>query len=513
MADLFTFTVKDRTEIRADYLRAVKVGLQQQGIEDPNVAPGSDAYIDAEALAGELEVVHANAVIMADQVLPDTATDADGTGNDHLSRLLRIFGGTAFADRPAGGSVGVVINDVSSPTSIAEGALLTDPAGLTYRVLVGGTYADEEPIPIAAVSVGSATNLAEGDRLQWQSAPPFSAPDVAVGPGGLVNGSNAETQDEKRERLLGRLQSPPKSGNQQDVVEYAENADPRVQKAFVYSALQGPGSVHVAVTARPTSTNKSRTLAPTILSGIVAPTVAGRIPPRANVVTTATADQEANVAVGLLLPDAPTAPTPGQGGGWLDATPWPVVDGVSKFRCMVTAVTSTVRITVDAASPPLAGVSRICWLSTLDWKVKTARVMTIASGSPGSYDVTLDTPLPGIAQGALIWPACTNAQAYADALLDAIARLGPGEKTDNAAVLSRASRFPRPGAGWAYGLTPRLYEQLQRRPEVGGAQFLWRQSFTSTLNGPSGTLVPNLPSNPANAPYIFTPGNLAFYRL
>lgn len=504
MAELNTFVVQDSTTIRDAILRVIRSGLVARGIDNPNVTPGSDWFVQAQAYANQLAVIQANAVLKADEVMPDTASE------DALLRIAAIFG---LSKQTAAGSAGHVILSSSAATTITTGSQLIDGAGLSYEVVTGGIYNDEDLVPVRAVDTGTATNLEAGEALRWVSTPAFSDSKALVASGGLVNGIDEEDDAALRERLLTRLQNPPRSGNSTHIAEDAEASSPSVQKAFVKPALLGPSSVKVCVTAAPTETNKSRNVDSTILTGTVEPYVKGIYPEHAYIVVTTVANVDADVAFGLSLPEAPTASPPGPGGGWLNGTPWPAPDASTTWRCTVTAVTSTTVFTVDATTAPTLNVTKICWLSPTEWKLYQAVVIGV-SGTSGAYVITLDSPFVGIATGSYIWPNCENAQAYVDATLAAFALMGPGESTSNASALARGFRHPRSAAGWPMTLGPHLTRALvDAGTEVESAQYFHRTDGTTTLTGSSGLVTPQVPAALTDPPKIFRPRHLAFYQV
>lgn len=503
MAKLNEFVTKDAVEIRDDQLRTIKNGLIKQGVASPYVGPNSDWYLIATSIGNELAVVHANTIVKADQQMPDTAVEAD------LARIAALW---KRAKQGAAGSIGNVIITASATSPIVSGAELTDSLGLRYAVVTGGNYANGDSVPIRAIDVGDDTNHAEGDVLTWVSAPPYCDDKVTVDSGGLVNGINTEDDEVLRARVLDLLGTPPGAGNWEHVVELAEESTSSVQKAFVYPAVGGPATVHVAVAAAPTATSKSRALASTTLNAEVAPYVTGKLPRGAAITSTTVTDVNVDLAIGLSIPESLTANPPGPGGGWTNGTPWPSVDGTTTFAVSVTVATDSTNFTVDAQTAPTAGVTRIAWLSTVDWKVKTALV-TAFSGSAGAYAITIDTPFTGIGVGAFIWPECQNAETYAQAVLDAFALMGPGEKTSNASALTRGFRHPIPLNSWPYSIGPAMERAVtDSGDEVLSTAFLYRSDGTVTLNGSGSSLTPQVPAALTDAPNIYIPRHIAFYR-
>jgi uncharacterized phage protein gp47/JayE len=498
---LFTFETRDASTIRDGILRVLSNGLYARGIANPNVTPGSDWYVFAQGVANELAVVEANATIKADAQMPDSSDGAE------LLRVCAIFG---LSLQLAAGSSGPIILSSTAATPIATNAQLIDSNGLRYKLVTGGTYASGTALAIEAIDVGKATNHDEGDVLRWVTAPPFADEKVLVGVGGLRDGHDDEDYEGIRARLLAKLQSPPRSGNWQHVAEIAEGSTTAIQKAFVYPALQGGATVHIAVTATPSAVTRTRDVESSRMSGTVVPYVKGKLNERSEITTTTVTNVPTDVVFTISIPDAPTASPPGEGGGWLDGAPWPDRGATSKGT-RVTSVTTTLVLVVDALIAPTPFVSQVAWLNPADWVVRTARVVAV-TGTSGSYTVTLDTPFVGIVVGDCLWPAAQNAQVYVDAALAAFALMGPGEKTANASALNRGYRHPRPSTAWPYMLGSQMLGALDRSSaEISASQFLWRTDGTTDLTGPTGVLTPQVPGVVTGLPNQLIPGRIAFY--
>ena len=501
-APLYTFAVRDQATIRDDMLRAQRNGLIARGVPAPNVTPDSDEYVRAQALANELAVVEANCVLKADEAMPDTAT---GTA---LTRRAAPYG---LTKRAAGGSTGAIVFSASATSAVAAGNLLTDGAGFTYQITASGSYANGDTIPIAAVSTGSATNRAAGDKLRWKNPPAYSAADASVAAGGLTNGTDAEDDETFRSRYYAVLQVPPNAGgNWMSTVVLTEQSSPAIQKAYVYPALQGGATLHVVVVAAPTSTSKNRDVAAATMTGTIVPTVQGALADHASVTVTTVVNVNADIAFQIFLPDAPTASPPGVGGGWLDGSPWPSTSGTAPVT--ITAVTSTTVMTTDAATPPTDGVSRIAWFSPLTWTLYTATVLS-HTGTTGAYVLTLDTPFVGIAAGHYIFPQSVNQATYLAAALAIFALMGPGEKSANVSALLRGYRHPSPVVSWPATLGSAVRKALtDAGTEVQSAEYIYRTAGGVTLTGNTGVLTPVVPTAVTIAPNIYVPRNLGFYR-
>lgn len=482
---LLTFVQKNAQQIRDDELRVIKNGLKAQGISDPNVGPNSDYYITATAHGNELAVVQANAVILADQLLPDTAAGAK------LDRWLNIFN---VARRAAVQSEGVVTITVSvASTLIVTNTQLVDTTGQLYQVTTGGQYGTAPglslKVPVQSVAGGQSTNHANGDTLRWVTAPPFCAQTVSVGTSGgtdgLAQGADSEAnQDEPpRARLLNRLQNPPRGGNAADIQGWATASSPDVQACFVYPALLGPGTsffcvVGAAQTTAPLASNsKNRDLPNVLVQNTVVQYVQGQASEHALIVGTAPVNQPTDVALLLALPSAPTASPPGPGGGWLDGTPWPSSAAGTVIPSVVGVTSSTVfQVAIaSTAAAPIAGVSHIAYLSPFTWTLYTATVLAVTAGGGGLYTMTIDQPFPDVSVGAFIFPQAVQQANYVAALFGAFAQLGPGEWSSNTGVLLRAFRHPAPVSekSWPYALDANFLRAMEDAgTEVLTAQFL-----------------------------------------
>lgn len=513
---LFTYIQKSSQQCHDDYLRTIANGLRLvAGIPNPNIGAGSDYDLKATAIGNEAAAIHANAVIKADAHMPDTAT------GDDLDRWLTAYG---LSRRGAVGSHGnVTLNISAASTSIPTNAQLTDTAGLRYQVSIGGTYGPGAQVPVQAIDVGAATNHANGDRLQWATPPPFSDEFATVGALGgtdtLFDGADSEIGNDEpaRQRLLAKMANAPGGGNWSQIVDWAQKSNPAVQSAFDFPALLGPSTDYFCVAAAPQTTgpfgikSKNRDVSATVVASLVVPYVQGLATERAYVVGGTVTNQPVDVAVGLALPPAPTASPAGPGGGWLDGQPWPQPIGAvgSQTPVTVAAVTSTLQFTLNATTAPTAFVSRIAWLSPFEWKLYSSTVIGVSGGS-GAYLITLDTPMPGIATGGIIFPQSARQQAYVDALLAAFGALGPGEWTSNLTVKARAFRHPTPALAWPSNLTAVQLRAVENTgPEVEATEWIYRSATSPAVPGAIPTPASGIATS--NTPSILVPRNVGFY--
>ena len=476
---------KTPNQIREDYLRTIKAGLAQLGIT-ANVSKNSDYYVQAQAVADQISALFYNIEVSADELMPDTAT------GEYLDRLLNTYGLSRKAASTASGKIQLVSDQ---PTFIVTGNELISSVGSIYQVIIGGSYSNGDIISVVSKDAGDQTNLAVGSILSWVQNPAGAQSTVVVTEA-ITGGVNAEDDETARTRLLSRLANPPGAGNWQQVAEIAEASDPAVQKAFVHAAANGPGTMHVVVVGYPSSVSKSRTIDSNKLNSTIIPYIKGLLPEYVETTITSATSTSTDVAFSLSLPVPTSSFGNSQNGGWLDATPFPTVDGTSILYCDVTAVTNTSQITIRSATAPSAGISRIAWVDRSNWTVKTARVTSYTGTGP--YALTLDKPLVGIEVGDYVFPAATNAQAYLDAVVGTqdsptgFYTLGPGEKT---LLIPRSARQPKPSSSFPYKVDASILRALTNAgSEVQAAGYYFisddEPHLPDAINDPTRILIP-----------------------
>ncbi len=493
MTTIGELATKRTDEIRDDYLRTIRNGLIRRGIVDPQVGPGSDYYVRATAIANELTPLYVNSQIQADSQMPDTAT------GDDLIRQMALRG---LAPRPASPSAGAIALDSSAATLIPALAQLVDSASQLFEVQTGGTYSAGDRVPIIAITGGAATDHAAGDVLRWVSAPPFCNSKQLVAVGRLTGGHDAEDEETSRARLLDDIQNPPGSGNWAQSNKSAEDSSPVVQKAFSMPAANGPSTLRVVVVGYASALSKSRVVDPVVMAGTVVPFVAGAFPEFTEIVTTTVTDVSTDVMVGLTLPSSPKASPSGPGGGWVDGTPWPsMLSGTTFPSGNVTAVVpGGATFTVNADTEPTDGVTHICFLDPIAWRLQRATIIS-HTGSTGAWVVTIDQPFANLADALalggtpFVFPDADAMQTYVDAFLAATALMGPGEVTSNVTVLARAYRHPLPSFSWPSSMNSQILKPVENSgDEVTDTSYFYRSTTTpsvaASVTDPPKQLVP-----------------------
>jgi uncharacterized phage protein gp47/JayE len=191
---------------------------------------------------------------LALQLLPDTAetewldrhgqiwlVNADGTTGRKMATLasgLASFQGTVDGTIvPQGTQLQSAVAmpvDADSPYQVVTFETLEDIVVYSYATVTG---------LIRALDPGSFGNLADGTALSMNPTIP-GVNGVAYVSGDLTGGTDTETDDELRARILERIRKPPMGGDADDYVQWAL-AVPGVTRAWSYPNEMGIGTVTV----------------------------------------------------------------------------------------------------------------------------------------------------------------------------------------------------------------------------------------------------------------------------
>lgn len=477
-------------------LSSMQIDAARRGVTI-DVSPGSDHYIRAKAFAKRVSVAIANGQIARDDFSPLTAT------GENLRAICTLYG---VPERGASSAAGYVIVRVSSGTApIPAGFQATAPNGEKYETTTGAVASDLARVQVQAVNGGEATNLSSGTKLTWDSASIGNLNQVCtVDSGGIEGGTEADTDDTLRRRLLNKLARPGVGGNASQIEQWAEEASSGVQAAYVYAAVRGPGSYDVAITAD----SNDRTLSTAIVSQVSA-YVAGKMPGHADLNCTSVSAQEVDIVLAATLA-LPTS-AGGAGGGWLDATPWP---NASSGNVRITAYNSStgVATTNAAALNGLAVGTRIgVWDTDTDAEEPVMREKTVASVtlSGGFYDITVEGGFGFDPTGCYVSAGAVNLAAYAATVLAKMRELGPGEKTTSTDILPRGRRQPTPEDGAETDLNSKLLTAVQNEhSEIRSLEYAARYDAGTTNTRTS----PSVPATTASAPRILVLSQLAIRK-
>lgn len=494
------YTPSGTEELKRQYIRDVRLAAVDAGVvSDLSIGPGSDVDLDATASANLAFGAVRNVALAAQD-----ASILDATG-DALDRKRQEEGLPVVA---ASGGSGKVRIEVSGSTTVPNGLQGIYPNGV--RGVVVGTYinpSDNSEVNFEASETGEKTNLASGETIRWINPPVNLGSEATVSDAEpITGGTDDETDERKRERILNKRRNLPAGGNWAYQRQLILDNLGGIQDSYQYPALGGPASAKIVPvkdfddsirdwSRAPSSTQLQR----------VRQLLWANNSLNDNIVVNAPTDQEANFTLLVSIPDS--ALSGGNGLGWIDQNPWPDLVGADSNVVTVTSYSGLV-LTVGAntTTSPTAGQTTIAWYAGADKKFYTALV-TAVSGSSGAWVLTLDRPLLDQdgnppQSGDYICPAARNLDGYAKEWLNIFRALGPGENTTDVGRLPRAKRHPFVTDEDPSDISNVTVTRLTNAyPEI-----------TSWSFGVSATTTPTVPSDADDAPSILVPGKFAIYE-
>ena len=203
------------------------------------IAPGSDAYLWASALAVMLEGLEAQAESVARDILPDQASDEAIARHGSVDGVARRAGVRA-----------------RHPVTVTAGvdATYTFPVGVTYRMAYsdGTLYtvdsvavtiaAGTGTITVTAADIGADPTRAVADVLTFVSAPTGLDATGTVA-SVATTGTDQESYSAWAARIIARRQERPASGNRADWQDWVEGyTGTTITRAYVYPLLAPPAS-------------------------------------------------------------------------------------------------------------------------------------------------------------------------------------------------------------------------------------------------------------------------------
>lgn len=226
------------SDIEQQYLQYLKSLKPSINTNDPN----SDFVIRGKAIAGLLSGLY------GDQQKVNNDTYIQSARPEAL--LLR-GDDLAIPKQPATAAQSPQIRFTGTNGAIVPIglSLMYVPTGVLYQTTTTGTitggFVDLE---VEALQTGQIGNVSAPDDLQVVS-PPVGVDSTASVIESLADGSDIESDDSYRQRLLSRYQNPPAGGNEVDYPNFAFQADPSVRTAFIRRFGRGLGTVDIYITS------------------------------------------------------------------------------------------------------------------------------------------------------------------------------------------------------------------------------------------------------------------------
>lgn len=192
----------------------------------------SDLNVFIRVIAGASHGIYAALDFYKDQLFSDSAE------TNYLERRGTIFNLTRrTAVRATGKVTFTYYNDV---VDVPVGTLLQSSANLQYKTTASPSSTGVTAV--RAVLGGEEYNLAEDEELSLVN--PIEGVKVATVTTAITGGTDAETDDEFRARILARTQDPPRQGTKTDYIAWAMEVE-GVGQAWCFPKEMGDGTVTV----------------------------------------------------------------------------------------------------------------------------------------------------------------------------------------------------------------------------------------------------------------------------
>lgn len=192
-------------------------------------------YVLSRVIAGAAHMLHGHLDFLGRQLFPDTSEDA------YLVRQASVFGLTKTAPTFATGTAGLT---GTNTTVCPAGTVLVRSDGAEYTVDGDQTITlGVATVALTASLAGADGTLTAGVVLSFQS--PISGIDAsATVATSVADGTDEETTEALRVRLLEHLADPPHGGTDADYVAWAKEIA-GVTRVWVTPLELGPGTVVV----------------------------------------------------------------------------------------------------------------------------------------------------------------------------------------------------------------------------------------------------------------------------
>ncbi|AEI76558.1 baseplate J-like protein [Cupriavidus necator N-1] len=226
------------------YQRPELMDLRDAAYAAIEAIPGADARLRFAVLnalavmtAGAADGLYGYQEWISKQILPDRAE------KEFLDRYASLW--LSGGRKQATGGAGLVTVSGTDGTVVPAGTLFIRSDGVQYASQADATVATgTASVSVLATTAGLSTNAVMGQSLTLVTPVPGLQSTAAVGVAGLTTGTDVESDDDLRARLLQRLQQPPDGGSAADYVQWALSVA-GVTRAWVAPLELGPNTVVV----------------------------------------------------------------------------------------------------------------------------------------------------------------------------------------------------------------------------------------------------------------------------
>lgn len=237
---------KTPSEVAEDYLIALKA-LKPEINKDQT---DSDWYIRSRVVGGVLSGIYGDQRKISDDPFPQSAR------REALEKHLNTLFDEGFkAATPAVGNV-IVTGTIGSTVPILT-EFTHSSTGNTYQATAAVTLTGTSGlVAVQSISTGQSQNLLSGSILTL-SSPPSGINSSATASGNLSDGTDIESDDRAKTRILEQIRTPLAGGKVSDYVKFALAADPSVVSANILRFPYGFGTVAVIITAGTTDIDQA----------------------------------------------------------------------------------------------------------------------------------------------------------------------------------------------------------------------------------------------------------------
>lgn len=189
-------------------------------------------------IAGSEHMLHGHLEFLGRQLFPDQSDDA------YLVRQASLYG---ITKNPASYAVGTITITGTDTTIVPAGTILTDAEGAEYtvdaEVEIGDSVSGEVEASVTSSLAGADYTLVADQVLTFQS-PISGADSTAIVGASTEDGTDEETTEALRVRLLERMQEPAHGGTEADYIAWAKEVA-GVTRVWVEPLGLGAGTVLV----------------------------------------------------------------------------------------------------------------------------------------------------------------------------------------------------------------------------------------------------------------------------
>ena len=221
----------------------------------------------------------------------------DSSEKSFLERQASIQG---IYRRDATAATGTLTVTRTDGATIPVGTVFLAADGETRFATTEEPEVDESEVPVQCMTTGTAGNREAGET--YTLASPLSGVSTEATGSEMAGGTEAESDDSLRERLIYRLQNPPRGGTATDYVAWAMEV-PGVTRAWCFPKELGIGTVTVRFATDGLTENGVPTEG---MVSIVSDYIAENAPVTAATTVVAPVAKTVNFVIEDLYPDTPS---------------------------------------------------------------------------------------------------------------------------------------------------------------------------------------------------------------